>query len=159
MGLVDRKPSGLVKHLLRAPILLYRAGLGRVVGHRFLYLAHTGRRSGLRREVVLEVVRYYPDTPEVVVVAGWGNRADWYRNLRAAPALEVRVGVYRWIAPNHRYLSSEEVQAVLERYQRTHPRTWRRLVPVLGMAVDPDDPRWNELASSLPAVAFTPRGR
>ncbi|HEX6342333.1 nitroreductase family deazaflavin-dependent oxidoreductase [Umezawaea sp.] len=154
MGLVDRRPSGLVKHLFRAPVLLYRLGLGRVLGHRFAYLAHTGRRSGLRRDVVVEVARYSPDVPEVVVVAGWGDRSDWYRNLRAAPALELRVGERTWIGPDHRYLPVEEVAEVLRSYRRDHPRAWRRLARVLGV---PADGGGDDAARSLPAIAFTPR--
>lgn len=159
MGLIERKPSGLLRYLSRAPILLYRAGLGRVLGQRFLCLAHRGRRSGLRREVVLEVAYYSSDTPEVVVVAGWGERADWYRNLRAAPAIEIRFGARRWVGPDHRYPTGDEVEAVLMSYQRTHPRAWRRLALTMGIAEDPGDPHWKEAARFLPTVAFSPRER
>jgi hypothetical protein len=87
MALTDRRPSGLLRLLLRAPIWLYRARLGRLAGHRLLYLAHRGRRTGTRREVVVETVGYTPDVPEAVVVAAWGRNPDWYRNLQAAPAI------------------------------------------------------------------------
>ena len=63
MTLLDHQPTGLLKHLLRAPIWLYRAGLGPLLGHRFVYIAHRGRRTGARREVVLEVVGYTPKDP------------------------------------------------------------------------------------------------
>ena len=38
------------------PIYLYRLDLGRLLGHRFLLLVHRGRKSGLLRETVLEVI-------------------------------------------------------------------------------------------------------
>jgi hypothetical protein len=60
----------------RLPIYLYRLNLGWLLGHRFLLLVHRGRRSGLRRETVLEVVRYNPATKESVVLSAWGERAD-----------------------------------------------------------------------------------
>jgi hypothetical protein len=41
-----------------APVSLYRLHLGWLLGHRFLLLTHTGRRSGLRRQTVLEVMEY-----------------------------------------------------------------------------------------------------
>lgn len=69
MALTDRKPRGLLRFLLRAPIWLYRAGLGGLFGHRLIYIAHRGRRTGARREVVVETVRYDPAVPEAVVVA------------------------------------------------------------------------------------------
>jgi len=63
MPLMDRKPTGLLRLLLRAPILLYRARAGWLLGHRFVYVAHRGRRTGARREVVVEVVCYLPAAP------------------------------------------------------------------------------------------------
>jgi hypothetical protein len=51
-------------YLFRAPVYLYRWHMGWLFGHRCLLLAHTGRRSGLRRQNVLEVVEYRPQGPE-----------------------------------------------------------------------------------------------
>lgn len=156
MALTDRKPRGVLRVLLRAPIWLYRARLGVLAGHRLLYLAHRGRRTGARREVVVEVVRYEPGRPEAVVIAAWGKDPDWYRNLRAAPALEVRIGAQRWTRPEHRFLGGEEAHEVLLDYQRAHPRAWKRIAPVLGFPTDPADPRWPERAREVRAIAFTP---
>jgi deazaflavin-dependent oxidoreductase (nitroreductase family) len=158
MALTDRKPRGLVRVLLRSPIWFYRARLGVLFGHRLVCLAHRGRRSGVRREVVVEVVRYDAAVPEVVVVAAWGGVPDWFRNLRAAPAIEVRVGGQRWVAPVHRELEAEEVRRTLLAYQRALPRAWRRLAPLLGFPNAPDDARWPEVAARVHALAFTPGG-
>jgi hypothetical protein len=56
------------------PIYLYRLNLGLLLGHRFLLLVHRGRRSGLLRETVLEVILYEPATRESVVLSAWGRR-------------------------------------------------------------------------------------
>lgn len=157
MALTDRKPRGLLRLVLRAPIWLYRARLGWLFGHRLLYLAHRGRRTGARREVVVETVRYDPAAPEVTVVAAWGGNPDWYRNLKAAPAIEVRLGTRRWPAPTHRFLDASETHRTLLAYQRAHPRAWKRLAPLLGFPTDPADPRWPEVAATVHAIAFTPR--
>lgn len=156
MALTDRKPRGLLRLVLRAPIWLYRARLGWLAGHRLLYLAHRGRRTGARREVVVETVRYDPAVPEVTVVAAWGGTPDWYRNLRAAPAIEVRLGARRWPAPAHRFLDAAETHRTLLDYQRAHPHAWKRLAPLLGFPTDPADPRWAEVAAAVHAIAFTP---
>lgn len=156
MALTDHKPTGLLRLALRAPIWLYRAGLGRLTGGRLLYLAHRGRRTGARREVVVETVGFDPTIPEVVVVAAWGKNPDWYRNLLAAPALEVRLGARRWPGPNHRLLDGAETTRTLLAYQRAHPHAWKRLAPLLGFPTDPADPRWPEVADSVHAIAFRP---
>jgi deazaflavin-dependent oxidoreductase (nitroreductase family) len=131
--------------------------LGWLFGHRLVYLAHRGRRTGARREVVVEAVAFDSTTPAVTVVAAWGKNPDWYRNLLAAPAIEVCVGAQRWHAPQHRHLSSTEVQETLHGYQRAHPRAWRHLAPMLGFPASPDDPRWPAVAGSVRAVTFAPR--
>nr|WP_228046222.1 nitroreductase family deazaflavin-dependent oxidoreductase [Saccharopolyspora sp. HNM0983] len=154
--MTDHKPRGLLRLLLRAPIWLYRARLGFLAGHRLLYLAHRGRRTGARREVVVETVHYDPDGPEVVVIAAWGGDPDWYRNLRAAPAIEVRVGAKRWPQPAHRFLGAAETQRILLAYQHAHPHAWKRLAPLLGFPAEPTDPRWPEVAAAVHAIAFTP---
>lgn len=157
MALLDRRPTGLQRALLRAPIYLYRAHLGAMLGHRFVYLAHRGRTSGLRREVVLEVVRYNPRRPEITVVAAWGARSDWYRNIMVAPALEVRSGRDRWIEPRQRVLDPAERAAAFSDYARKHPRAWRALAPHLGLDADHPEATAALAADRFPAVAFAPR--
>jgi deazaflavin-dependent oxidoreductase (nitroreductase family) len=156
MAVTDRQPAGALRMLLRLPIWLYRWRLGRLAGHRLVYIVHRGRRTGLRREVVAEVVRYDRSVPEVVVLAAWGRSPDWYRNLTAGPAVEIRIAGQRWERPAHRFLDGAETLRTLLGYQAAHPRAWRRLAPLLGFPVDPTDPRWPEVADAAHAIAFTP---
>ena len=76
----------------RLPIVLYRLGMARLMGNRFIYLAHTGRRTGLRRETVIEVVEHDDAKDIYFVASGWGVRSDWYRNVLATPQVEAHVG-------------------------------------------------------------------
>ncbi|HEX5406920.1 MAG TPA: nitroreductase family deazaflavin-dependent oxidoreductase [Pseudonocardiaceae bacterium] len=156
MALTGRKPTGVVKTLLRLPLWLYRGRLGWVAGHRLVYIVHRGRRTGARHEVVAEVVRYDRSTQEVVVVAAWGGHPDWYRNLKAGPAVEVRIAGQCWDHPAHRFLDGAETSQTLLAYQTAHPRMWRRVAPLLGFPRDPADPRWPELVEATHAIAFTP---
>lgn len=158
MAMVDRRPSRVLRLLLRAPVHLYRWHLGWVLGRRFVYLAHRGRTTGLRRETVLEAVHMDPRTPEVVVVAAWGTRSDWFRNITAAPPLEVRCGRARWPAPRSRVLAASEMADVLHRYARAHPRSWRALAPRLGMPAVLTEDAVAHAAARFPAVAFSPAG-
>ncbi|HET9142458.1 nitroreductase family deazaflavin-dependent oxidoreductase [Actinophytocola sp.] len=156
MSSVDRKPAGLLRRLLRIPIWVYRVRLGWLFGHRLVYIAHRGRRTGARREVVAEVVRHTPIPPEVVVIAAWGKDPDWYLNLRAAPAIELRVGAHRWQRPEHRFLDPADTLQVLLSYRQAHRHAWRRIAPALGFPADQDDPHWPEVAARVHAIAFTP---
>jgi len=100
-------------------VFLYRCGLGRILGHRFLLLIHTGRRSGRRHETVLEIIEYRSDGPKAVVLSGFGVVADWFRNIQAVPETEVVVGTRRFSA-DHRVLEVNEAVGVWARYEQRH---------------------------------------
>ncbi len=117
--------------LVRAPIWLYRARLGYLFGSRTLMLEHVGRKSGARRFVVLEVVGHRtPDT--YVVSSGFGERAQWLRNLTANPRARVSVAGHGPRAATARRLPVAEADAVLAGYIRQHPRAWAKLKVVMA---------------------------
>jgi deazaflavin-dependent oxidoreductase (nitroreductase family) len=154
------RPSGIIRPLLRAPVYLYRWRCGRLLGHRFLLLIHTGRRTGRRRETVLEVVEYRKAGPELVVISAFGHNADWLRNIAAAPEPEVIVGRERFVAV-YRTLDAEEAIGVIERYERRN----RLIAPIVRLVLSrllggpyrgsASDRR--RLVAELPLVAFRPR--
>jgi deazaflavin-dependent oxidoreductase (nitroreductase family) len=137
---VDLSPTGLAARALRtrafvrAPIALYRHGLGWILGGRVLMLEHQGRRSGRARFVCLEVVDR-PSPERIVVVSGFGERAQWYRNLRADPACFVSAGRLRRVPARARFMRAAEAAATLDGYQRAHPDAWNRLRGAIEKAV------------------------
>jgi len=48
----------MFRALLGLPVHLCHGHLEVLLGRRFLPLVHTGRRTGIQRETVLEVIRY-----------------------------------------------------------------------------------------------------
>jgi deazaflavin-dependent oxidoreductase (nitroreductase family) len=144
--------------LLRIPIWLYRLGLGRLLGHRLLLIIHRGRKSGLLRAAVVEVVRYDKRTGECVVMAGWRGTTDWYRNIRAEPALEIRIGGDRFV-PQQRFLSPDESEAELRAYVDKHPWIARKvLANAFGFQLDGTEESWRAAVEFFRGVQFTPRG-
>lgn len=130
------------RRFARAPISLYRAGLGFVFGSRMLMLEHVGRRTGAKRYVVLEVIDQ-PDPNTYVVPSGFGERSQWFQNVIAEPEVKVSVARRRSVAGTARRLSTGEADAALQRYIGRHPRAWSSLKEVvqrtLGGRVDPPD--------------------
>ncbi|MFC4128277.1 nitroreductase family deazaflavin-dependent oxidoreductase [Nocardia rhizosphaerae] len=112
--------------MVRAPIWIYRAGLGFVFGSRLLMLRHIGRRSGQPRYVVLEVVDR-PATGEYVLVSGFGTTAQWYRNVRADPHVRISTGRLRNAAATATPMTEGESAIALEHYIRSHPAAWDKL--------------------------------
>lgn len=139
-----------VRGLVRAPIWLYRIRLGAVFGSRLLLLEHVGRTTGTTRRVVLEVVSR-PAPGRYVVASGFGEAAQWYRNIRANPTVRVQLGSGPSRVATARTLSSAEGAAALAEYSATHPRAWAALRPVfesmLGARIDLN-------GTTLPLVAL-----
>jgi deazaflavin-dependent oxidoreductase (nitroreductase family) len=154
------KKKGMLWYLFRAPVYLYRWRLGRFLGHRLLLLTHIGRRTGLRRQTVLEVVEYRKDIPEAVVVNGFGPDSDWLRNIEATPREEITVGSEHFLA-SHRFLNEEEATEVIRDYEYRNrfiaPIVRSGLSWVLGWQYCGSESDRLRLVRQLPLVAFRPR--
>lgn len=133
--------------------------VGWLLGRRFLLRTHIGRRSGRRYRTVLEVIGSVPESGEVIVVSGFGRSANSYRNLQAAPAVEVMVGRDRF-RPVHRRLDEAEPVAVLADYERRNrwvgPMVRRVLSWLVGWRNDGSNEARRRLVRQLPVVAFRP---
>lgn len=121
-------PEGGHQGAVRAPIALYRARLGFFLGKRFVMLEHTGRKSGLIRRTVLEVVARHSDA--VYVAAGWGNKSHWLKNVRADPDAAFYMGSKRFETTAEE-ISADEALAVVGEYAGAHPRLVERLAPFM----------------------------
>ncbi|MEV7084477.1 nitroreductase family deazaflavin-dependent oxidoreductase [Streptomyces sp. NPDC093085] len=118
--------------MAEVPILLYRAGLGPLFGRRMLLLIHTGRFSGLSRQVVIEVVEETAAPRSWTVAAGSVASAQWYENLRHTPEVTIQTG-RRYHAVTARFLAPEECGRVMERFADAHPHGARALCAALGL--------------------------
>jgi deazaflavin-dependent oxidoreductase (nitroreductase family) len=151
--------SAVFRRLLRAPALLYRWRLGWLLGERFLLLTHVGRRSGRHYRTPLEIVGRGSGADEVVVLAGLGDDADWLRNIRVRPAVELQVGRRRFV-PVHRELDEREADAVLAEYERRHrwiaPVVRAVLSRLVGWRYDGTPDARRRLVRELPLIAFGP---
>ena len=120
--------------IVRAPIWLYRHRLGWLMGSRILMLEHRGRVSGEARYVCLEVVER-PGPGRLVIVSGFGEHAQWYRNLQADPRCFVSTGQLQRVPANAVMMTEAEARAAIERYQQAHPADWRFLRSTIETAV------------------------
>ncbi len=160
---VDRaKPPGpLLKRVLRAPVRLYDLNAGWLLGHRFLLLTHRGRRTGRRYRCPLEVLVWRPDVREAIVMAGFGPKSQWYRNVLAGGATEVQIARQRF-APVARQLEAEEATTVIAAYEQRN-RLVRPIVRAVlsrqaGFPYDGSDAARRRLVEALPLVGLGARG-
>jgi deazaflavin-dependent oxidoreductase (nitroreductase family) len=88
----------IFKNFNRFMLLLWRLGLGSFGnGNRYagwiMVIKHTGRKSGLTRYAP---VNYAMVGGDIYCTAGFGTKADWYRNLMDIPEVELWLPDGRW---------------------------------------------------------------
>ena len=154
------RPTGIYRWLFRLPIYVYRCRCGSLLGRRFVLLHHIGRRTGLPRETVLEVLQYREPAPEIIVMSGFGRNAEWLRNIEAVPRVEVEIGRRRFSA-SYRLLPPDEAVRVLTAYEQRNrfagPVIRWVLSRLVGWRYHASDADRGKLVRELPLVAFRPR--
>ena len=148
-------PAGLARILFRLPIGLYRAGLGWMFGDRFLLLNHLGRKSGLPRQAVLEVVDHDPQTDVYIIAVGFGETSQWYLNLLAQPEASIQVG-RRKLDVTAQTLAPEEAGQVMVDFARRYPGE-AKLARLLGYEVDGSEADFRQMGEMMTLVALIPR--
>ena len=153
----------LPRVLARAPVPLFRAGLGALLGGTLVMVEHRGRNTGRRRLVVLEVVertaRASPGgIPTIVVVAGFGPGSPWYRNVAAEPRVRLWSGSRRRVPAVAELLGPGASAEVLRRYRAAHPWRARFVARALGEPAVASGSVDADLGARLPAVRLRPAG-
>jgi deazaflavin-dependent oxidoreductase (nitroreductase family) len=140
-----------MRALMRAPLVLYRLGLGGLIGKSTLVLTTTGRRSGRQRATP---VNYWEAGGVFYVIAGSGTHADWYRNLVALPEVEVQVGRRRLRAIASPLTDLREKAHVLWVFGQRSPGTAERYFGIQRGTAEED---LLSLAGERAIVAIRPR--
>jgi len=155
--LVAQTPTGFLRLFLRFPIIMYRYGLGGLLGGRFMLIHHIGRKSGQKREVVVEVIGHDVHSDTYYVASGWGYGSQWYRNIVATPDVDIQVG-RRKLNVQAQTLSPNDAAEILQAYRQKHPFTANQLGQVMGLDIAhaPMDELVGMIRDALPIVAFKP---
>lgn len=159
MKLTRPPRTWLQRSVARAPIWLYRVGLGGLLGQRFVLLTHTGRISGQPRQVVLEVVGRHEESGGYLIASGYGARSQWFRNIVSDPRVRFQVG-RRHYDGCARPLPAAESGRRLAEYARRRPRTAAALMRTIGQDVDGSDAGYERVGSGredgVPLVVLRP---
>jgi deazaflavin-dependent oxidoreductase (nitroreductase family) len=115
-------------------------------------LEHTGRKSGQLRYVVVEIIDR-PQSGGLVIVSGFGDRAQWYRNILANPRVRLYLGSHRPVAATAQPLPSEDATVSLRKYADRFPKAWATLRPILE---DTLGTPINEQGTNLPMMLVNP---
>lgn len=144
-------PQGVLRSLLRFPLLLHRIGLGWVLGQfSIMVLTTRGRSSGLPRHTVLEFRRH---GSKLYVISGWGTQTHWYRNLQHDPAVTVQIGSPEQAARATIVDDPAEALRALYMFQRTGP-VYEAIIASMAQAGSGDLRTLKQIAPQFTVVRF-----
>lgn len=83
-------PGPIFSKLFKTPIFFYRIGLP-IFSSFVLLLTTIGRKSGKQHTTPVEYLRE-KDTGYPIIMAGWGGKTDWRRNIDADPLVHLQIG-------------------------------------------------------------------
>jgi deazaflavin-dependent oxidoreductase (nitroreductase family) len=66
-----------------------------------------------------------------VVASSFGEKAQWFRNIKADPRVRIYTGSRAPIPATARIVTQQEADRALGAYAKRHPRAWQRFKPVL----------------------------
>lgn len=151
-------PRGILRLFLRLPVWLFRLHLGWLLLGRFVMFRHVGRNSGLPRYTVVEVVRHDRATGAYIIASGWGEKADWFRNIQKTPQVLLYTGWRQFEAIATRLSLEDAVQELCD-YAQRHPVAFRYLAGLMiGRRLSGTMADCRTLAQSVPLVALVPIG-
>jgi deazaflavin-dependent oxidoreductase (nitroreductase family) len=119
-------------------------------------LHHVGRKSGLPREAVVEVVRHDSETGDYYVCSGFGEKSQWYQNLMAYPDVKIQVGNKELRVHARRIDPDEGVSEMLD-YADRHPGAAKKLAGFMGFPDDGSSATYREAGQVLPFIRMSPR--
>lgn len=123
-------PSALGRWVLRLPLLFYRLGLGDLMnGLNLMVLGTRGRKSGLPRYTSIEYRRH---GSKIYVVSAWGERPQWYGNLKAEPDVVVQQGRKTFAARATAVDNPGEALRVLHLFRRRAPFVYDPIIARLS---------------------------
>lgn len=150
---MKRIPKTVLRLLKKPPQLMYALGLGPIYGRLVLLLTTTGRKSGLPRVTPLQ----YEEVDGVYyIAAACGQKADWFRNIVANPAVEVRVKSSRFHADAEPITDPARIADFLELRLQRHPKMLGAMLKAQGFPAQPNRAQLEQYAQNRAMVVLRP---
>jgi deazaflavin-dependent oxidoreductase (nitroreductase family) len=147
-------PNRVTRSLLRAPIWLYRAGLGSLLNvMHIMVLTTRGRKSDLPRHTAIE---YRAHGRKVYVVSIWGGQPDWFQNLLINPLVSLRLGARQLSAEAQIVTEAGEALRVLNLFRKTAPVVYDAVLTRLSTEQSVSLQNLPEISSQFTIVRFEP---
>ena len=151
---LEKRPGTLLKFFFKVPLLMHKLGFGgweRLTGAQWMLITTIGRKTGKRRETMVDVMDYDKANDTYYIEAAYGARADWYRNIQRNPIFEAQVGRRKFKA-RAGALSTESASDLLVQFYRQKPAYTRSVMAMAGMKFKDED-ELRDLGKNLTLLA------
>jgi deazaflavin-dependent oxidoreductase (nitroreductase family) len=148
------RPGVVFKWLFKIPIIFYKVGLP-LFGGFILLLTTTGRKTGKPRYTPLE---YHAEDVSgyFIIMAGWGGKTDWMKNILADARVHAQAGRRRFDAIAEK-MTDEEVAAWLYKATQVNPSSLKIWSRWAGEPLDGSLESMKKAAPHFPCFRLVPR--
>ncbi|HNK63809.1 MAG TPA: nitroreductase family deazaflavin-dependent oxidoreductase [Anaerolineales bacterium] len=157
MTMLEKRPNSLMKFFFKIPLFMHKIGFGgweRLIGAEWMLITTTGRKSGKRRETMVDVMDYDKPTDTYYIEAAYGARADWYKNIQSTPVFEAQVGQRKFKAQASE-LDAKGTGEMLVQFYRRKPAYTRSVMAMVGMKFKNEE-ELREIGNKLTLLAVRP---
>jgi deazaflavin-dependent oxidoreductase (nitroreductase family) len=147
-------PKFLLRLIHWPPRIAYAVGLGPLIGRLVLLLTTTGRKSGKPRVVPLQ---YEEIGGKIHLGSSRGEQADWVKNIRVNPNVDVRVKTRRFSGTAEIITDITRIADYLEVRLQRHPRMVGAMLGGEGISGAPDRKALERYAGNLALVVIVPK--
>jgi len=147
-----------MKFFFKAPLFMHKVGLGgweKIIGAEWMLISTTGRKTGKRRDSMVDVMDYDASTDTYYIEAAYGSRADWFKNIKANPIFDAQVGRRKFKAQAQE-LDAAGTGEMLVRFFRRKPAYTRSVMAMVGMKFK-DENELREMGKNLTLLAVKPQ--
>jgi deazaflavin-dependent oxidoreductase (nitroreductase family) len=144
-----------MKNIQKIHRVLYALGFGSLIGRIILLLTTTGRKSGMKRVTPLQ---YEIIGGDYYVGAARGLMADWVRNIKSCPQVDVRVGAKHFQGTAEVVTDPSRFADFMEVRLERHPRMIGLIMEKAhGLPRHPSRAQLEELAKTEAFVILHPK--
>lgn len=158
--MLGKRPNPLLKFFFKFPVFMHKLGLGgweRLIGAQWMLITTTGRKTGKRRETLVDVMDYDQAADIYYIEAAYGSHADWYRNIKANPIFKAQVGRRKFRARAEELDKGGTGEMLVQFFQR-RPAYTRSVMGMVGMKFENED-ELREHGKKLTLLAVKPLAR
>lgn len=144
---------GLRHPPVRLHRLLYRIGLGPVIGKLILLLTTAGRRTGLPRVTPLG---YEEIDGAIYLGSVRGTESDWFKNAKANPQVHLRIGSREFEGIAEPVTDPSRIADFIQCQLQRHPRMSGAVLAAEGLPRNPNRDDLERYASKLAMLVVRP---